>query len=192
MNTHYIKQSLLEHGRELFSNYGLQKTTISDITKKVGIASGTFYNYFSSKEELYFEILEREEAIIMEQLLNVAFEKGGNPKETLQKQLQKAIHTIETNPLIRQLYFENNLNVIMSKLPPERLEKHIQQDAESLLPVIEQWQKAGMIVNEDAEKLAGVLRALFVLTLHEKEIGEDVYKATIAWYIERIVEGMIK
>ncbi|SFH57089.1 transcriptional regulator, TetR family [Priestia megaterium] len=37
---------------EVISEKGLHKTSISDIVKKVGIAQGTFYLYFSSKKAL--------------------------------------------------------------------------------------------------------------------------------------------
>ncbi len=56
-----IQEELLEKGKDLFSRYGLKKTTISDLTTAVGIAKGTFYHFFDSKEILYFEIFLREE-----------------------------------------------------------------------------------------------------------------------------------
>src|SRR5690625_5812047 len=64
-----IRLSLIEYGRELFSKLGFQKTSILDITKNVGIAQGTFYKFFSSKEELYFVILEMEEQKLREQFM---------------------------------------------------------------------------------------------------------------------------
>ena len=41
------------------------------ITNTAGIAQGTFYNFFDSKEELYFEILEQEESDNAEYLENI-------------------------------------------------------------------------------------------------------------------------
>ena len=37
-----IKEGLIKEGRKLFSQYGLKKTTIKDITNAVGIAQGSF------------------------------------------------------------------------------------------------------------------------------------------------------
>src|SRR5690625_3029919 len=99
MKKQYMNDLLIEHGKELFRKYGLKKTTISDITKKVGIATGTFYNYYESKEELYFDILEQEEAIIKQQFLDTAIEQNTDPKYVLKELLKKMIHSIETNPL---------------------------------------------------------------------------------------------
>src|SRR5690625_6936170 len=60
----YILTELVERGADLFRRYGFKKTTITDITKEVGIAQGTFYHFFKSKELLYFTILEKEEEIL--------------------------------------------------------------------------------------------------------------------------------
>ncbi len=50
----FIYTALIDQGKELFSQFGFKKTSILEITKRTGIAQGTFYNFFASKEELYF------------------------------------------------------------------------------------------------------------------------------------------
>jgi AcrR family transcriptional regulator len=187
-----ITDALLEQGRILFRQFGLQKTSINDITKNVGIAPGTFYKFYQSKEELYFEILEREEEQIKEQFLRVDIFKEHQPKQAIKSLLLQTINTIETNPLIRQLYFENNMDALLRKLPPEKLEEHFNQDSAALLPLIKQWQKEGLLLEENPEVIAGVLRSLFMLTIHQKEIGETVYQQTMELFIDLIVEGLVK
>src|SRR5690625_5412597 len=80
-----IRNSLIEQGKFLFSKYGFQKTSIREITKDVGIAQGTFYSFFKSKEELYFVILESEEKGIREQLFNVEKFKEQQPKKVIKE-----------------------------------------------------------------------------------------------------------
>ncbi|MCM3027061.1 TetR/AcrR family transcriptional regulator [Bacillus safensis] len=53
------KNDILNAAEALFSTKGYQKTTIIDILKAVGIAKGTFYYYFSSKEEVMDAIIDR-------------------------------------------------------------------------------------------------------------------------------------
>lgn len=43
---------ILKASIEVISNKGLDRTSISDIVKKAGVAQGTFYLYFSSKKAL--------------------------------------------------------------------------------------------------------------------------------------------
>jgi AcrR family transcriptional regulator len=51
-----IRRLLLETGRSEFEAKGFGKTTVSEITNKAGVAKGTFFLYFRSKESLYIEI----------------------------------------------------------------------------------------------------------------------------------------
>ncbi|WP_312609309.1 TetR/AcrR family transcriptional regulator, partial [Mammaliicoccus sciuri] len=53
------KNDILNAAEALFSTKGYQKTTIIDILKAVGIAKGTFYYYFASKEEVMDAIIDR-------------------------------------------------------------------------------------------------------------------------------------
>jgi AcrR family transcriptional regulator len=46
------KSRLLHAAKEVLAEKGLEKTTISDIVKKAGMAQGTFYLYFPSKNAL--------------------------------------------------------------------------------------------------------------------------------------------
>ncbi len=50
------RNEILDAAETLFTTKGYNETTIIDILKAVGIAKGTFYYYFKSKEELLFEL----------------------------------------------------------------------------------------------------------------------------------------
>ena len=50
------RQQLLAIADSYVSRYGYQDFSVEAITKEAGIAKGTFYNYFASKEELIGEI----------------------------------------------------------------------------------------------------------------------------------------
>jgi len=189
---HIMRTLLIDQGRDLFSQYGLQKTSIHDITKGVGIAQGTFYNYFSSKEELYFVILEKEEENIREQLLNDAINKHDNPKKVLKQFLTHLVDTVETNPFIRELFFGENLKIMVRKLPPEILEKHFEKESDAFIPLIEKWKMEGIILKENAETIAGLFRSLFLLTFHQKEIGNTVYDYVMERLCDYIVDGILE
>ena len=46
------RQTILEAAEKLFSDKGFEKTTTRDIAVAVGMAAGTMFNYFDSKETL--------------------------------------------------------------------------------------------------------------------------------------------
>lgn len=47
----------LETGRDMFFSRGYANTSINDIIGKMGVAKGTFYHYFDSKEDLLDKIV---------------------------------------------------------------------------------------------------------------------------------------
>ena len=53
------KDNIIDHAEKLFSELGIENTTIDVIAKSAGISKRTVYTYFSSKTELYNAILYR-------------------------------------------------------------------------------------------------------------------------------------
>jgi AcrR family transcriptional regulator len=51
------RQRLLEVAEEHFGTRSYEKTTVAEIAKQTGIAIGSFYRYFNSKEDVLIELL---------------------------------------------------------------------------------------------------------------------------------------
>lgn len=45
--------SILDAAREVFGELGYETATVRDIIRRTGLAAGTFYNYYRSKEEVF-------------------------------------------------------------------------------------------------------------------------------------------
>ena len=56
---HERKNEILDAAQELFFTKGYKQTSIESIIKKIGIAKGTFYYYFKSKEDLLDKLVKR-------------------------------------------------------------------------------------------------------------------------------------
>jgi AcrR family transcriptional regulator len=52
------RRILVESAAEVFSKKGFAATRVSDISEHAGVGKGTVYEYFSSKEELFFAVFE--------------------------------------------------------------------------------------------------------------------------------------
>ena len=50
------KQSLKTAAYEVFSKKGYKATGISEIARQAGVAVGSFYNYYESKEAIFLDI----------------------------------------------------------------------------------------------------------------------------------------
>jgi AcrR family transcriptional regulator len=54
------RDHLLDAGRAVFSELGFYSATVDQIAERAGVAKGTVYLYFRSKQELYFAIVEHD------------------------------------------------------------------------------------------------------------------------------------
>lgn len=186
-----IRNTLIQKGRELFSTYGLKKTSITELTKAAGIAQGTFYNFFDSKEELYFEILELEESESAQFLENV-LKSSRSSKEALKKIIKGTFELFEINPLIRRIYDSRDYELLVRKLPPEKLENHQKEDSVRVLNLIMDMQRENEIIDTPPEVIAGLLRAIIMLYFHQDEIGKEVFPEVIDLLSNITADGLVK
>src|SRR6201987_5606500 len=62
------RQTILDAARGVFAEMGYGAATVRDIIRATPLASGTFYNYFKSKEEIY-QAIRDEVALAIRPLL---------------------------------------------------------------------------------------------------------------------------
>lgn len=187
----FIRNNLLQHGRQLFGDHGLNKTTISDLTKRVNIAQGSFYLFYKSKEELYFEILEQEERYIKEELLNRTLLKEKLTKANFRDFLQQALQFLDESPILRQLFDKSTMNQLFRKLPQEKFDSNKQGDVDFLVPYIKKWQEDGVMKQLSPNIIVSMIRSLIILSLQKEMIGESNYKSTMDQLVKFVSEGLI-
>lgn len=52
------RQKILLSARSLFAELGYEATAVRDIIRESGLSTGTFYNYFKAKEEIFEELAD--------------------------------------------------------------------------------------------------------------------------------------
>ena len=52
------RRALLEAAAQAFADHGYHQTSIDSVSESAGVAKGTIYNYFSSKEEVLRALVE--------------------------------------------------------------------------------------------------------------------------------------
>jgi Transcriptional regulator len=186
-----IRNTLIQEGRELFSKYGLRKTSITELTKAAGIAQGTFYNFFDSKEELYFEIIEMEE-YKSEQFLENILKSSNSSKESIKRIINGTYELFQNNPIIHRLYDSKDYELMVRKLSGEKLENHQKKDAVRVLNMIVGMQQKNELIDARPEVIAGLLRAVILLYFHQDEIGKEVYPEVIDLLANIVADGLVK
>src|SRR5260370_25072675 len=61
-------ERILDAAAELIQRWGYNKTTIDDIAKRAGVAKGTMYLHWKTREDLFSALLVREELALAEDI----------------------------------------------------------------------------------------------------------------------------
>lgn len=185
-----VRETLHETGRELFGRYGLRKTTIEELTEPAEIATGTFYQFYDSKEELYIEILKAYSREFGPRLLRNSFEEHDDPEDAIEAFLKLLTNEFESNPLIYQVIVEEEFDRIKAQYAEQKREAEHEHDVTYLLPYIEQWYDDGRISGPDPETIARAIESMAYITLHEEDIGEDHYPTVRNTLIAAVADGL--
>lgn len=68
--------NLLDTSFELFTSKGINKTSISDIVEKAGVAKGTFYLYFKDKYDIRNRLIARKSSQLFMQAYDTMIKEG--------------------------------------------------------------------------------------------------------------------
>ncbi len=79
------KKEILDTAEKLFSQKGYAQCSVNEILTEIGIAKGTFYHYFKSKEEVLDAIIERGTAKIISRAEAAAKSIYYTPEEKLMR-----------------------------------------------------------------------------------------------------------
>lgn len=80
---------------DLFWEKGYEATSLGDLTKKMGIGKGSFYDTFGSKRKLFDKCLSTYQASSFEVLEGI-FSRKGDPLDTI-----KALFDLHTNMMLK-------------------------------------------------------------------------------------------
>lgn len=89
-----LKKQILKSAVTVFLKNGYENTTISQIAKDAGVGTGTAYNYFDSKADLFIQTME---SIIENEKNNFAYHieyLDENPITEFSKKIKKLFHYI--------------------------------------------------------------------------------------------------
>ena len=176
----FIKEKLKEVAYDCLLKYGVKKTTVDQIVQMTGIAKGSFYKFYDSKEILFFTVLEEYQKSIIDELINKFKEEEdiGVDKFT---QLIYGLYQKVRQSFIMNIIKNNEFEYLMRKLPKDLIANHHSLD-DILAKNIFSHIKIKEGVNIDV--VTASLRAIFMSMMHIEEIGEE--------YIEEVLKLLIK
>ncbi|WP_019545799.1 TetR/AcrR family transcriptional regulator [Streptomyces sulphureus] len=101
------RQKLFHAAVTLIAEQGFSSTTVEEIAERAGVAKGTVYYNFSSKTELFEELLRHGVGLLAADLQQAATETiaaGGTRVDALDRMIRAGLVFIDRYPAFTQLY----------------------------------------------------------------------------------------
>ena len=163
------KQELIDTAERLFLEKGYEQTTVADIVRAIEVAQGTFYYYFSSKEEILEAIIEKDIAALEENVRQIMNREDANAALKLNDIVNSIIGISASRKEIMD-YLHEESNAVMH----EKMERHT---IERLVPlmtiVVAEGTRAGIFDVQYPTESVEFLLASLVYFFHHPEIFAD-------------------
>lgn len=184
------KRRIFQTAVKLFAEKGFDNTGIEEITAVAGVAKGSLYYHFETKEEL-FDLLLEEGSKLLNNSIEIKFKKCNNALDKL-----KAIIMVQVKTLVK---YEDFVTVVINNLlgdtpRTQKCRKAFYEYIEKIKEVIQEGITEGVFYDGDVEGIAlGIFGINFSSLLYrmKKEgnlTAEQIYKS----YIEIVIRGITK
>lgn len=169
--------------------YGIRKTSIDELVKEVGIAKGSFYSFYPSKEVLFFEVINEHHNNIQNLIIErVKQLRDGFTALDIAELLFESYKQFD-NPILIRLFTDGEMEYLMRRLPDDIVAAHQQQDNMALKLLLEHLAiDDELIIN----RLSAALRAAFFTMFHKREIGEEYFDDILKTILEGICTKYIQ
>lgn len=155
------KRKIFETSLRLFSEKGYDATSIEEITATVGVAKGTLYYHFNSKEEI-FNFLVEEGMKLLINSIEIKISRCDNVLDKI-----KAVSLIQLKAIAK---YENLLTIVLSQVWGNETrnlfcKNKVMEYIEVIQQIVQEGVNNGDLVECDAEILASEIFSLTCSTL---------------------------
>lgn len=159
MNPEQDKSTLiLDAALKCFENFGYKSTTVEQITKVANMGKGTFYNFFSSKEEVFQTIIQQQIHLITV-YSNAVISSDKPGFEALNHYLESALKCQNQQKLFDQLRMEAEISG--TKVVLEGLKQIDDVALISLKNILDAYVVKGLILPCDTTLIAFLMIELY-------------------------------
>ncbi|OPA74588.1 TetR family transcriptional regulator [Paenibacillus selenitireducens] len=184
------KTLIYDCAKELFSNKGFKDTNISDITKKAGMAVGTFYNYYPSKEKLFMDIYLEENAKLKKSCMQ-SLDMSQSPLAVVRQMMLLNVEGMTANPILKEWYNKSVFGKIEQLYREENGVQTSDFLYDSFLEIVTQWQAEGKMRSDiDSKMIMMVFTAIINVDTHKEEIGLEYFPQLLDCMTELIMKGL--
>lgn len=181
-----IRKELLRKGQVHFTRYGLKKTSVDELARTVGIAKGSFYKFFPSKETLLMAIHEESEQKLRHDLMR-KLDGVRDPSDKLRTFLKDSFAVMEKDPLLVTVLRKGSLDGLSDFIVSQPYEEHYRHNIVFMVELVRTWQGEGVIKPLDPEVVSNLIGSAFFIFLQRETLGEPMYTKVTDMLVEALV-----
>lgn len=175
-----IRCALKIQARKCAATQGVRKTTVSELAQAADISVGAFYNFYASKELLFFEVLEDLHEEIMSAANAALKENASLPDaERAAKAVLAACQAMDESNMMG--FMDRDVHPILRKIPTDVQDAHYHSDE---VHIRELLQAANLVPKGGMALAAATVRGLMLTVSHREDIG-----ALYPQVLETLVRG---
>ena len=166
--------AILKAAAEVFREVGFERASMSEIRARIGGSKATLYNYFPSKEKLFFEVMYQAKELELADITHTLKPDADDPKEELLhfgKRLLAALYSPEAIA-IRRLAIAESRHSNIGKIVFEGATAPIENE---LAEFLRKFMKRGALRTSDPKTAA-----MQLLSLLESEFLQRVLLGVVS------------
>jgi len=176
-----LQIKLLSTGFELLKKYGYRRMTIDEVTKNCGIAKGTFYHFFKTKEEFTYQIMLFERNIERKKLTDRLTNDNILTKKAFKDWL---CDMIQNNVNIFSYMSQEEITLLMSAWPEEYL-LNISNDEQTSLWIL------NMIPDKqpdyDRKIFVNYMKGIAIINTYKNLLNPDAADMSIDRFMDDLI-----
>ncbi len=182
----YIIKRLKEEAAKCLAQYGVRRTTVDELVKRVGIPKGTFYLFYKSKELLLFEVIQEQHDAINNDLARALSGISLNDlnADVLTDLIFEFFKKTYDMPILK-LIDTGEVELLVRKLPKEVVEAHYKDDTDTIETMLSMFPLKKKV---DVKAISAAFHAVYFATLHKEDIGIENYDKALRMLIYGIVQ----
>jgi AcrR family transcriptional regulator len=132
------RDRILEVAQEHFGRFGYKRAVIDNIVREVGIAKGTFYLHFESKEQLFLELVNRLRQEALDKFL-AAMGKETTVAGKLRTMIRMSLDAFDEYPLLARLVADDpEFRLIARLLEQPSVQEEIANSRQFILDILQE------------------------------------------------------
>lgn len=182
-----IAQALTSQGLKRFAQVGIRAARVDDLCRDVGIAKGSFYAFFPSKEELFMAIVEEREEQHRKDMIDFLSNASGHPEASAGQFFDRTMTQIETDPVLNIVLANGEIPHLRRKLGDERFAAGQRADLAFARQAALLWSRGDGRRMLSGDDLLALLTLMLSIASQRQNMTPDQYRSAVAMLRELFV-----